>query len=206
MLRWSIATVCMGGALEGKLAAAAKAGFRAIEMFENDLTFFSGKPRDAREMSSRPGARNRRAAAHARLRGDAGRDPRPQFRARRAEVRTDARAGRAASEPVLQCFGRGDRRSGTRRRRSCRTRRPGAPPRLYHRLRGAGLGAARPRLDRSMGSGEGRRSAQPRHRARQFPRLRARQSARSDERHPGGEDCAGAGRRCARPADGPAVA
>src|SRR5665811_2215082 len=51
MLRWSIATVCMGGALEAKLAAAAKAGFRAIEMFENDLTFFSGKPRDARALA-----------------------------------------------------------------------------------------------------------------------------------------------------------
>jgi len=51
MLRWSIATVCMGGALEGKLAAAAKAGFRAVEIFENDLTFFSGKPRDARIMA-----------------------------------------------------------------------------------------------------------------------------------------------------------
>ena len=51
MLRWSIASVCMGGALEGKLAAAAKAGFRAVELFENDLTFFSGKPRDARRMA-----------------------------------------------------------------------------------------------------------------------------------------------------------
>ena len=48
MLRWSIASVCMGGALEGKLAAAAKAGFRSIELFENDLTFFNGKARDAR--------------------------------------------------------------------------------------------------------------------------------------------------------------
>ena len=44
MLRWSIATVCMGGSLEVKLAAAAKAGFRAIELFENDLTFFNGRP------------------------------------------------------------------------------------------------------------------------------------------------------------------
>ena len=35
MLRWSIASVCMGGALEGKFAAAAKAGFRAVELFEN---------------------------------------------------------------------------------------------------------------------------------------------------------------------------
>jgi 4-hydroxyphenylpyruvate dioxygenase len=48
MLRWSIATVTMGGTLEAKLAAAARAGFRAVEIFENDLTFFSGKPRDVR--------------------------------------------------------------------------------------------------------------------------------------------------------------
>jgi 4-hydroxyphenylpyruvate dioxygenase len=52
MLRWSIASVCMGGALEGKFAAAAKAGFRAVEIFENDLTFFAGKPRDARVMAA----------------------------------------------------------------------------------------------------------------------------------------------------------
>ncbi len=52
MLRWSIATVCMGGALEAKLAAAAKAGFRAVEIFENDLTFFSGKARDARNLAA----------------------------------------------------------------------------------------------------------------------------------------------------------
>ncbi len=52
MLRWSIASVCMGGALEGKFAAAARAGFRAVEIFENDLTFFNGKPRDARLMAA----------------------------------------------------------------------------------------------------------------------------------------------------------
>ena len=51
MLRWSIATVCMGGTLETKLTAAARAGFRAVEMFENDLTFFSGKPRQVRAMA-----------------------------------------------------------------------------------------------------------------------------------------------------------
>jgi 4-hydroxyphenylpyruvate dioxygenase len=51
MLRWSIATVCMGGTLEIKLAAAARAGFRAIEIFENDLTFFSGRPRQVRAMA-----------------------------------------------------------------------------------------------------------------------------------------------------------
>lgn len=49
MLRWSIATVSMGGTLEAKLAAVARAGFRAVEIFEADLTFFSGKPRDVRK-------------------------------------------------------------------------------------------------------------------------------------------------------------
>ena len=52
MLRWSIATVCMGGSLEVKVAAAAKAGFRTVELFENDLTFFSGRPRDARRVAA----------------------------------------------------------------------------------------------------------------------------------------------------------
>lgn len=51
MMRWSIATVCLGGGLEAKLAAAAKAGFRAIELFENDLTFFPGSARDARRIA-----------------------------------------------------------------------------------------------------------------------------------------------------------
>jgi 4-hydroxyphenylpyruvate dioxygenase len=52
VLRWSIASVCMGGALEEKFAAAAKAGFRVVEIFENDLTFFRGKPRDARQLAA----------------------------------------------------------------------------------------------------------------------------------------------------------
>ena len=52
MMRWSLATVCLGGGLETKLAAAAKAGFRAVEIFENDLTFFPGKARDARRIAS----------------------------------------------------------------------------------------------------------------------------------------------------------
>ena len=51
MLRWSIATVCLGGGLEAKFSAAAKAGFRAIELLENDLTFYAGKARDARRLA-----------------------------------------------------------------------------------------------------------------------------------------------------------
>ena len=52
MMRWSIATTCLGGGLETKLAAAAKAGFRAIELFENDLTFFPGTAREARRIAA----------------------------------------------------------------------------------------------------------------------------------------------------------
>jgi 4-hydroxyphenylpyruvate dioxygenase len=52
MMRWSLATVCLGGGLETKLAAAAKAGFRAVELFENDLTFFPGKAREARKIAA----------------------------------------------------------------------------------------------------------------------------------------------------------
>ncbi len=51
MLSWSIATVTMGGTLETKLSSAARAGFRAVEIFENDLTFFNGKARDVRTMA-----------------------------------------------------------------------------------------------------------------------------------------------------------
>ena len=52
MMRWSIATVCLGGGLEAKLAAAARAGFRCVELFENDLTFFRGKARDVRRIAA----------------------------------------------------------------------------------------------------------------------------------------------------------
>ena len=36
-MRRSIATVCLSGTLEDKLEAAARAGFDAVELFENDL-------------------------------------------------------------------------------------------------------------------------------------------------------------------------
>ena len=51
MMRWSIATVCLGGGLETKLSAAARAGFRCVEIFENDLTFYPGAARDVRRIA-----------------------------------------------------------------------------------------------------------------------------------------------------------
>ena len=50
-MKKAIATVCMSGGLADKLAAAAEAGFDGVEIFENDLTYFDGRPEDARELA-----------------------------------------------------------------------------------------------------------------------------------------------------------
>src|SRR5215207_3716664 len=46
----SIATVSLSGALNEKLEAIAAAGFRGVEIFENDLLSFNGTPADVRAM------------------------------------------------------------------------------------------------------------------------------------------------------------
>jgi 4-hydroxyphenylpyruvate dioxygenase len=45
-MKTSIATVSISGSLEGKIRAAAEAGFDGVEIFENDLLGFPGSPRD----------------------------------------------------------------------------------------------------------------------------------------------------------------
>jgi 4-hydroxyphenylpyruvate dioxygenase len=46
----SIATVCVSGTLQEKLEAIAAAGFRAVEIFENDLIAFPGSPAEIRRI------------------------------------------------------------------------------------------------------------------------------------------------------------
>lgn len=46
----SIATVCVSGTLQEKLEAIAAAGFRAVEIFENDLIAFPGSPTEVRRI------------------------------------------------------------------------------------------------------------------------------------------------------------
>src|SRR5204862_7272500 len=43
-MKTSIATVCLSGGLSEKLEAIAAAGFRGVEIFENDLLSYSGSP------------------------------------------------------------------------------------------------------------------------------------------------------------------
>lgn len=49
-MQTSIATVCVSGTLAEKLEAIAAAGFRHVEIFENDLLAFPGSPRDVRRL------------------------------------------------------------------------------------------------------------------------------------------------------------
>ena len=51
MLR-SIATVSLGGTLMEKLNAIAAAGFDGVEIFENDLLYFDGSPRDVKRIAA----------------------------------------------------------------------------------------------------------------------------------------------------------
>lgn len=46
----SIATVSLSGSLDEKLRAIAAAGFKAVEIFENDLLTFNGSPRDVGQL------------------------------------------------------------------------------------------------------------------------------------------------------------
>src|SRR5690242_1587903 len=49
-MQTAIATVCLSGVLNEKLEAIAAAGFKGVEMFENDLLSFNGAPSDVRRM------------------------------------------------------------------------------------------------------------------------------------------------------------
>ncbi len=54
-MKYSIATVCLSGTLEQKMHAAAKAGFHAIEIFENDLTQYRGSASDVKRIADSRG-------------------------------------------------------------------------------------------------------------------------------------------------------
>ena len=49
-MKTAIATVCVSGTLHEKLEAIAAAGFRAVEIFENDLIAFPGSPAEVRRI------------------------------------------------------------------------------------------------------------------------------------------------------------
>ena len=62
-MRRSIATVCLSGTLPEKLEAAAAARFDAVEIFENDLLFYDGSPREVRLLRAESGPEGEREHA-----------------------------------------------------------------------------------------------------------------------------------------------
>jgi 4-hydroxyphenylpyruvate dioxygenase len=50
-MKTAIATVCLSGGLDEKLLAIANAGFKGVEIFENDLLSFNGTPKDVRRVA-----------------------------------------------------------------------------------------------------------------------------------------------------------
>ena len=205
MLRWSIATVCMGGSLEAKLAAAAKAGFRAVELFENDLTFFSGKPREVRRIAADLGVEI--VALQPFRDFEAMPEPmrRRNFeRARRKLELADELGTRLlclCSNVLPEAIDDPARAANDLAELADIAQTTGRAP----RIRGARLGPPCQRLDRRLGHRARRRSAQSRHRARQLSYLRARHSDRAARQYSSREDRARAGGGRARAGHGPPV-
>ena len=56
-MEFAIATVCLSGTLDEKLQAIAKAGFRSVEIFENDLLSYGGTPAEVRRLAENLGLR-----------------------------------------------------------------------------------------------------------------------------------------------------
>ena len=206
MLRWSIATVCLGGGLEAKFSAAAKAGFRAVELLENDLTFYAGKARDARLIADDLGLD---IVALQPLRDFEG-APEPQRRRNFDRAKRKLELTRELGAPLL-CLSSSisedlspdvDRIAvGSRRARRSR-----APVRFAARLRGVVLGPPHQGLDGRLGGRRQGRPRQSRHRPRLFPYLRAQEPDRADRRFAGGQDRPRRNRRFAGAGDGFEVA
>ena len=116
----------MSGTLRQKLEAIAAARFDGIELFENDFIHFNGSAARAARDGRRPRPGDRPVPAVPRFRGHARRRVRAQPGPRRAQVRPDAGARRAADAGVLEHLAAARSTTPRAPRRSC-TRSPSAP-------------------------------------------------------------------------------
>jgi sugar phosphate isomerase/epimerase len=147
-LRFSIATVSLGGSLAEKLRAIAAAGFEGVEIFEADVLAHEGSPSEIGAMVRDHGLE---VVAFQPFRDFEGM-PEPQRsrgfeRARRKfQLMQEFGASR-----LLQRRAGLARRDRPRRRRPPRARRNCEGVRHRGRLRGPRLGAPRQRLSRRLG-------------------------------------------------------
>ena len=190
----------LSGTLAEKLAAAAAAGFDAVEIFENDLIASPLTPEEIRAPLRRLGltidlfqpmrdieavpedefARNLRRAGH-------------KF-ALMAAARRGHRPG------LLERLAARRRRRRARRRAAARPGGPRGARRDPGRLRGARVGAPREHVRPRLAHRRGRRPSRPRHLSRQLPHPVPRLRPERDRGHPRREDLLPPARR--RPAAG----
>ena len=124
-LRTALATVCISGTLEDKLAAAAAAGFDGVEIFEPDLVASALVARRDPGPLRRAGPLHRPLPALPRPRLHRPRAVRAQPAPRRAQVRAHGRAGHRPHPGLLRGRPRRRRRPGPPRRPAARPRRTG---------------------------------------------------------------------------------
>ena len=179
--RLAIATVCLSGTLEDKLAAAAAARFHGVEIFDHDLVASPWSPRRVRQECDRRGLA---IDLYQPLR-DFEAVPPELFRAnlRRAERKFDVLEQLGVDTMLVSLVGvagRGRRRRA-RRRAAARAGRPRRPARPAHRLRGTGVGSVRQHLRARLADRPARRPSRARTLPRQLPRAVPRRRPGRDQ-------------------------
>ena len=205
-MKFSIATVSLGGTLPEKLAAIAAAGFDGVEIFEADVLAHEGSPAEIGRMVRDHGPRDRRLPAVPRLRGHARAAAQPRLRAGEAQVRADDRARRAVASSSARTSRRCRSAASTARRPTCASSAAIADGfGIEIGFEALAWGRHVSRLPRRLGGGAPRRPPAARHHPRQLPRAVARAAGRRDPRDPGRPDHLRAARRRAADGDGPAA-
>ncbi len=102
MLR-SIATVSISGTLPEKLHAIAAAGYQGVEIFENDLLYYTGTPAEIRQLAADLGLKITLFQPFRDFEGASRRAVCGEYSPRSAQVCPDARAGLRHAAAVQQC-------------------------------------------------------------------------------------------------------
>ena len=183
LIRRSIATVCLSGTLEEKLAAAAAAGFDGVELFETDLSTRRCAPATSARAPTSSGSRSTstsRSATSRRLPAQPSATcaaPRPSSTSWSSSARRPSSCART-SPPTRSTTTRWPPSSCTRWRRRGRAR-------AADRLRGAGVGPARQQFDHAWRIVAARRPPGARHLPGHLPHPLARHRPERDRAIPG---------------------